>query len=296
MVSILIPIYNYCVTELLHALKLELDTIDCKYEILCCEDGSNRCVEENAKIISEIDHATHIISERNIGRIATRQKLAHLSKYDHLVFLDADVLPLNNHLISTYLKYFPNQYDAVYGGYYYSETKPNSNLTLRWRYGKNYEQVDAHVRNKKPYKIVISGNFLIKKQLFLDINSKIKSAGYGYDNYFGALLKTKKSSVLHINNHVLHNGLDTNAVYLKKIEKSVETIFELHYKFSQFTTDITLLEVFKNIDKLGISKLIAWMFTILKSSLKKQLLGSSPNLKLLQFYKLGYLCVLTKSR
>ena len=64
------------------------------------------------------------------------------------------------------------------------QTKTNM---LRWSYGKTHEQIPAKERNKKPYKVIISANFMIKKPIFIAINSQIEQKGYGFDNFFCSL-------------------------------------------------------------------------------------------------------------
>ena len=292
MISIVIPTYNYNITALLEALNTQLEVLKTPYEVICYEDGSTKYIEANRTITSKITHAKHVISKENKGRISTRQLLANTATYDWLLFLDADIVPKNTDFLQQYINCLQTDYDAIYGGYFYTITPPQKAFSLRWKYGKTYEQVSAEIRNKNRYKIVISGNFLIKKSVFLDINSKIDNDGYGYDNYFGALMKLHNTKVFHINNEAIHKGLDTNNVFLNKVEKAVETVAELYQKHTNLTTENTLLEVYKKFKANGLSKPVQWIFKRCKLGLTKQLLSSKPNLSLLQFYKLGYLCTL----
>ncbi|WP_400077647.1 glycosyltransferase family 2 protein [Winogradskyella sp. R77965] len=296
MLSILIPTYNYNVTELLNTLKAELGSIAPNYEVICYEDGSSKYLEENKTIIQSITNAKHIISADNKGRITTRQSLAENAKYNWLLFLDSDVIPEKVNFLKDYLKFLNHNYDVIYGGFTYDSKKPNKQFTLRWKYGKKYEHVNADVRNKTPYKIVISGNFLVKKRTFLDINSRIENDGYGYDNYMGALMKANNIKVFHINNNVIHKGLDTNSIFLTKVNQAVETIFEINQKHSNIITDNSLLELYKKIKSFGLKGLILFIFKISKTSIKRQLLSGNPNLTFLQFYKLGYLCSITSGK
>lgn len=292
MISIAIPIYNYNITSLLEVLKMQLSQLKIPYEIICYEDASTKYIEENRAAIAKIANAKHLISKTNNGRITTRQLLAKNTDYDWLLFLDADVIPKNDNFLQRYKAYLDSSYDAIYGGYYYHQTKPKKEYSLRWHYGKTYEQVSAKICNTSPYKIMISGNFMIKKSVFLNINNKIESDGYGYDNYFGLLMKLNNIKVFHINNEVFHNGLDTNPVFLNKVEKAVETLAQLYKKYPDFTTENTLLELYKKLKNIGLTKPTEWFFKQYKSAIRRQLLSPKPNLKLLQFYKLGYLCTL----
>jgi len=295
-ISILIPTYNYNVTALFKALRAELETLNTKYEVICYEDGSSKFVEANGEIIKTITHSKHIISKINKGRLSTRQSLAEMAKYDWLLFLDSDVIPNEPNFLRNYIDYTKRNYQGIYGGCSYVLKKPKKQFILRWKYGKNYEQVDSKIRNKSPFKILVSANFLIRKTIFLDINSNIKKESYGYDNFAAALMKSRDIKVLHINNNVIHKGLDTNAVFLDKTEKAVRTILEFNNTNRNTTTENSLLELYRKLNSFRLSKIVAFVFKLSKKTIKKQLLGSNPNLTLFQFYKLGYLCSLTSSR
>lgn len=296
MLSVLIPTYNHLVSNLLVALDKMLCTEDFEYEILCLEDGSNLYVEENEATCKTINKATHYISKKNKGRITSRLFLAQHAKYDLLLFLDADVETISELFIKSYSQYFKQEYKAIYGGYTYSHNPPESDYILRWKYGKKYEAINASIRNKMPYKVVISGNFMIDKQIFLDINSQINSDGYGYDNVFGAVMKVKHIKVLHIDNNVLHLGLDKNPIFLRKTENAVTTLHSLYLKNKKKATENSLLELYKRLKGFGLDKLITILYKSLKNSIRKHLLGKSPNMLLFQFYKLGYLCSLSTNK
>src|SRR5690606_31396450 len=140
------------------------------------------------------------------------------------------------------------------------------------------------------YKIVISANFLIKKALFLSVNSQIDSKGYGYDNYFGAILKAKNSTVLHIDNEVFHLGIEDNSIYLNKIKQAVETLQHLHKTSKIADSDNDLLELFKTLKKYRLHYIFGLFFNWFQKSLEKQLTGDHPSITLLQLYKLSYFC------
>ncbi len=269
-----------------------MDLIDIDVEILCMEDGSEEFLEENSHCCAQTQSAVHSIAQTNQGRISTRKALANKAKYSWLLFLDADVELENNLFLKAYLPYLDGKYDAVYGGCSYQDTKPNQNELLRWTYGKTYEDISAERRNKLPYKHIVSANFLIKKTVFLELSSQINSEGYGYDILFGSLMKAAKTKVLHIDNAVIHKGLDDNETFLDKVEKAVETAFKLQETGAVPYASSTLLNSYKRLKSYGLAPFIGIVFKALKKPLKRQLLSKAPNVKLLQFYKLGYLCAL----
>lgn len=291
MLSVLIPVYNFQYVRLVETIHKQLMLSAIAFEIICLDDASELFTSENNRI-SKLSHTTYNILPTNLGRIATRQQLANSAKYDWLLFLDADVLPKSEEFIQNYLNGLNTDVDAIYGGFAYHDEAPKSQYSLRWKYGKTKEEVSALIRNKAPYKIVISANFLIKKAVFLSINSQIDSKGYGYDNYFGAILKAQNRTVLHIDNEVYHLGIEDNATYLNKIKQAVETLHLLH-KTSKITdSDNDLLGLFKTLKKYRLHYIFGLFLKWFQKSFEKQLIGDHPSITLLQFYKLSYICYL----
>lgn len=292
MISILIPTYNYNLKELLIVLNQLLKEVETPYKIICYEDGSESFIDENRDIIKKVPHAKHIISKENKGRITSRQILAKLATYDWILFIDADMIPRKNTYILNYLNYIKSDFDAVYGGYYYAPDTFENKFSLRWLYGKKYEEVVAKKRNRMPYKVILSGNFLIKRKIFIDINSLIDNDGYGYDNYLGAIMKLKKTKVFHIDNNTIHEGLETNSHFLKKVEEAVENLNKIHDDYPYLITENTLLETYRKTKRYKLTYVIKWFFVSFRLAIIKNLKSDKPNLILLQLYKLGYFCFL----
>ena len=290
MLSVLIPVYNYDIRLLVRTVHEQLLASQITFEIICLDDASKSGFSTINSEINTLAHVAYHSSSKNSGRVATRQALAKQAKYDWLLFLDADVIPKSETFITDYLSYTNSNYEAVYGGFIYTDETPKAEHLLRWTYGKSNEQVVASKRNKTPYRIVISANFMIKKQLFLDINSEITQRGYGYDNYFGALLKTKKSAVFHTDNEVYHQGLESNESYLNKIEQSVDTLLKLDAEHHINATENRLLETFKTLKQWKLNYVFSWTYKAFKNRFKSNLLGKHPRLWVLQCYKLSYIC------
>ncbi|TXE10521.1 glycosyltransferase [Gelidibacter salicanalis] len=295
MLSILIPVYNYNVVSLVEHLHRQAMELQISFEILVHDDGSDATFNTINQNISHLSDCQLIETPFNRGRAELRQQLANLAQYDLLLFLDADVMPRSVTFLQNYLNSITENQDAVYGGFAYQNTIPAPDASLRWRYGTAKEQVDARIRNQKPYKIVISGNFLIKKSVFLTLNAQMTGFQYGYDNYFGALLKAGDFKVSHINNEVYHLGLDSNSDYLKKVEASVETLLELYQTEAIIKSDNTLLKTFKGLKKFKSHRFLAFVFKYRKTQLTAHLLSVDPSINKLQFYKLGYMCALDQN-
>ena len=89
MLSILIPIYNYDVTQLVTQLHQQATATHQPFEIITIEDGSVKHIAEN-DLLRDLPNVTHIVREKNIGRSAIRNQLADMAQYDYLLFIDCD--------------------------------------------------------------------------------------------------------------------------------------------------------------------------------------------------------------
>ncbi|SFD17665.1 glycosyltransferase [Algibacter pectinivorans] len=290
MLSILIPVYNYSISSLVEDIHKQATNAKINFEIICIEDGSTKFVDINKAFVDSLDHTSIIYSNKNNGRTKSRQILSEHSNFNWLLFLDADVMPKSDKFIVKHLENINSNYEAIYGGFAYKNIKPQKNKTLRYNFGKNFEEVNAKKRNLNPYQIVISANFLIKKSIFSKINSQIKIKSYGLDVFFGGLLKEYKVNVLHINNEVYHFGIEDNKVYLNKVKEFISVLLKLYNDRMFFEHSNKLLSVFINLKKYKLNYFISLFYQMFNKVMERNLLGSKPNMFILQLYKLSYIC------
>lgn len=286
----MIPVYNYNVVTLVTTIHTQLQLCNIPFEIIVLDDASSSEVTHKNDSILNLEFTTYVKSKDNLGRTKARQFLAKKSNYEWLLFLDADVEPKSELFISNYLEYINSKYEAVYGGFTYHKTAPESNYMLRWTYGKTHEQLSATERNKRPYKVVISANFMIKKAVFIDVNSQIEQKGYGFDNFFAALLKMKNVKVFHIDNEVYHLGIETSEAYLRKKEKAAETLLILHRNNRIESHQNDLLRVFIILKRYKLNRIFSIVYKRFKNPLKNNLFSNQPSMKLLQLYRISYMC------
>ncbi len=291
MLSILIPTYNRNIFTLVKALHAQATAIKIIFEIICIDDGSESELNVKNEKINNFKNCTFITNKQNIGRTATRKLLAQRANYKWLLFLDSDVIPKNPNFLKQYIVATSNEYKAVFGGFAYKpQTKPHS---LRYIFGKKREEIHASTRNKKPYKIIISANFIILKSFFLKTITISEKNSYGLDYQFGALLKENKTPILHINNEVYHLGLDSNPIFLAKTENAIKTISNLYKSQLIKTHDISILKTYLRIKPFFLNHAMVIFFNLFQHLIKKNLLGRSPNLFLFDVYRLGYFCKIT---
>jgi glycosyltransferase involved in cell wall biosynthesis len=289
MISILIPTYNYNVYPLVT--ELHKQCLDCgiEFEILCLDDASDCYLTENQKI-NNLSNCQLFISDKNSGRTTSRNKLANKAFFKWVLFLDADVIPVDSNFIRTYISYINSKYQVVVGGYRYQDIQPKSEIKFRHKYGKKREEKTAIERNSDPYKYIFSGNLLIQKEAFLSTNYPHKDAHYGMDIYFSYQLFINKIKTLHIENPIYHLGLETNEIFFKKSLKAVESRKKFLIDCDQIEQTSPLIKHYKTIKKYRLLPIAFLFFEITKPVLKKRILNKNPSLFCFDIYRLGYLC------
>lgn len=291
MLSILIPTYNYAILALVKNVHQQCLEAQIPFEIICLDDQSDNDYQIENLIISTLPNCIYNVNQTNVGRTRTRQRLAEQAKYDWLLFLDADVIPVTSAFIQHYIDAIqPNT--VIFGGYQYEKESTDATKILRYRYGKEREEKYASERNKNPYTYVFSGNMLVPKSIFLNFNYQANEKNYGMDIYFGYQLYQQHISVLHLDNPILHLGLETNEVYFQKALQGVESRkkYLLHEKGVDQMNP--LVQAYAKLKKLGLTKLVAVGFKIVAPFLKKNILSTNPKLVYFDIYRLGYLCSL----
>jgi len=292
MLSILIPTYNYRITSLVHDLYQQAMEMYVDFEILVMEDGSRLFVEEN-KLINDLEFCRHIVLTENIGRSAIRNKLADEAKYDHLLFLDCDAEVCSLHFVEKYVS-FCKEECVVIGGTAYDEHENDPQYSLRLAYGRQREARTALERSQEnTYHNFATFNFLISKKLFNKVRFDESIRGYGHeDTLFGHQIHELSCRFTHIENPLIHKGLDNNKTFLHKTEEGVRNLYLLYKteRYPYLVNESKLLNSYVRIYKTGLTRLFATAFRILKPLLKTCLSKPSPSLRLYDIYKLLFLC------
>ena len=167
MISILIPVYNFTIVDLVKNLHQQASSAGIVFEIICIDDKSEDTYRHNNNYIRCMPHVKYEELSKNIGRSRIRNLLAKQACYEQLLFLDCDSSILQDNFIQQYLDHAKS--DAiVYGGRNYEKKAPeNKDYFFRWYYGVKRETTSAFTRKKHPYRSFMTNNFLIPKEVFL---------------------------------------------------------------------------------------------------------------------------------
>ena len=298
MLSILIPTYNYNITHLVNELHRQAMNTYVDFEILVMEDGSTQFVDEN-KAVADLKYCKYTILTKNIGRSAIRNRLADDARFNHLLFLDRDSEVIMPHFIEKYIA-FCKENSVVVGGTAYDTGNKNPKYSLRLKYGRLREAKSALEREKDGlYSHFSAFNFLISKSTFNQIRFDEDIQGYGHeDTLFGHKIAELKCIMHHIDNPLLHRGLDENDIFIRKTEESTRNLYILYLtgKYPSLEKQSKLLFKFNQFKKKNFVCVLAALFTALQPVLMSNLTSSAPSLRLYDLYKLLFLAKISRSK
>ncbi len=293
MLSILIPTYNYPIYALVSDLKKQCDVCQISYEIISFDDGSENFHAENNRI-NALEFCSYKVLENNIGRSKIRNLLAKASRFDHLLFLDADVMPVNSNFIQLYLDKLTSN-AVISGGLCYQEEKPADNLLLRWCYGSERETMPLSERKKLPYQSLLASNFMAPKSLFnlVKFDESIPDLRRE-DTLFSYQVMLHRIPILHIENRVYHLGLDSFEIAIRKEKESLQG---LHYLLKNGLLPYSYLKMsrlFETLKKLHLTGLVGSIHNASEKLFLRNLSSTKPSLLLFDLFRIGYLCAHAK--
>lgn len=285
--SILIPTHNYDCSRLVYDLETQLSDDD---EIIV----GNDCSTDKSIVakLNEIGNSgksrlyTPSENQHPLGRAAIRNALAREAKGEWLLFIDADAEVRSKTFIEDYLsatKIAP----VICGGTGNLPECPSPECRLRYDYEVEAEKrLTVERRREFPYAQLTTFNFLIRRDIFLSIEFDEKIREYGYeDTCFGFELKERGIAIHHIDNKLIHLGIEPSTVYLAKIETALRSLAKLE---PEQRRQIRLSAFAMKLERYCLLGLVRCVFRLTKKLLRANLLGKHPNQKLFTFYKLGY--------
>lgn len=294
MLSICIPVYNFDVRKLVYDLHRQANESLPDFEILLVDDHSDESYRRQNNELRLPEKVNYTELKENIGRSKIRNLLAEKAQFKNILFLDCDVEIIRGDFLSSYYRQTEQGEKVICGGHVYRESPPEPQKYLHWYYGTKREVKTAGERQKAPNDSFMTANFLISKELFGKIRFDERISGYGHeDTLLGYELDKLGIKTKHIDNPVLHAGLDTAAQFLEKTRESMRNLLKL-YQFRGFDKKIIhkikALRAFHTAVKLGMHIIIAKLFSVSRQKMENNLMGPRPLILILDLYKLGVLC------
>jgi glycosyltransferase involved in cell wall biosynthesis len=295
-ISILIPVNDFDIVALIHSMKDGMSKVPEYCEILIGDDGSSEEYRKKYQSVAA-SHIRIISSEKNIGRASIRNRLIQEAIGDFLLFMDADAMirgTAQMYLLK-WLDYL-NSGRVLCGGVLYQESPPGDpDKFLRWKYGRKKEQQKASDRNKHPHESFSTFNVLIDKSIFSKFRFYEELKQYGHeDTLFSYQLKKAGIDILHIDNGLVHEGLETNKGFLTKTKSSIENLSKLYDNVTDkktFTSTVRILRHFRLLKFFHFTRIFAGLFIRFRERMEIRLDSSKVSLLLFRFYKLSMFCV-----
>jgi len=295
MISVLIPVYNYRIQSLVENLCLQFENIECNWEILLSDDASNMKFRiQNSEFINTINNPQVKLfqQEINLGNAANRNYLITQASYVWLLFLDADVIPVNNDFISVYVKKMQStKQEIISGNIIYSNKNTLAHL-LRWKYGKEKEEIAFEIRKSNSILNLRGANFAIIKELACKINFPILKENYGFvDTRF--FLQFEENQVFVIENPVYHLGIEENSVFMIKTKKAMVNALFLLNNNDELSLQISIISNYKKVR--FFKGFLAKIYLRFHAYLEKNLESEKSYIFIFQIYKILYLSYLDVS-
>lgn len=293
MLSVLIPVYNFDIRHFVYELHKQLVESGKEHEIIIADDASSLHFKVLLAEIECLPYVKVILLEKNFGRAKIRNFLANQAQYANLLFVDCDSAIPGNDYVTQYLSHCPVD-GVICGGRIYSENPPDNQLLfLRWLCGTKREVFPPSKRNENPYKSFMSNNFLITAEIFQMVGFDENIIGYGHeDTLFGIQLYRKKIPIFHINNPLIHIGLEENIAYLEKTMQGITNLVKL-YKNPEMNPSIiqyvTLAQRYHQLNKYGFTVLLSLIYPLFSKIIQRNLLSAKPRLWLFDIFKLYHL-------
>ena len=182
------------------------------------------------------------------------------------------------------------------GGRVYRE-QVAAEYSLLSTYGKAKERNTA--ANEKAAKPFTSSNFLISKSIFQQVRFDENIKGYGHeDTIFGIRLQRLGIPVQHIDNPVVHVGIEDNPTFLQKTQHALSNLRALYQsgRYPELPGVSKVLSCSLSLEKLHLDGFAARLYRLLDKPMRRNLLSPDPSLRVFDLYKLLYLCHLSREK
>jgi glycosyltransferase involved in cell wall biosynthesis len=289
--SILIPVFNREVAPLVHALLAQLLDWPGPTEIRLLDDGSAGEFRKQNQPLGTLLGVVYQELPANVGRAAIRNQLAANAQYEWVLLLDNDSLLPDAQFLARYAQAQAAEHSALFvGGTTYEATPPaDPTLRLRWLYGRAREMRRAAVRQRDPGGQLSINNAVLPKSLLQKYPLDERLSGYGHeDTKFGLELSRAGVPVCHLDNPVLHDGLEPAAVFVAKSQQAVRNLAQV-LRTDGLGATTRLVQAAERLRRAGLAGVARAALGAAEPTLRRNLLGHSPSLRALDALKLLWL-------
>jgi len=291
LLSILIPAYNHDLTDLVKGLRLQASELKVPYEILIIDDNSAEGFRSRNLALTVMSHVRYLQLEENVGRSRIRNMLAGKARFESLLFIDADARIMAEDYLSRYFGMLGTERVICGGTAYLPDLPGDAAYHLRWYYGRKREERSARERSKDPCRAFSSFQFLATRKILEQVPFDNDLKAYGHeDTVFGLALEQQGIPVLHIDNSLVHDGLEPTDEFLDKTRQGLRNLKFLveqgHY--SGLEQGVRILKNYYFFSRFGLHPCLKWLYGKGSVWMNKNLKRRKPRLWILDLYKLCY--------
>lgn len=289
MISVCIPVYNYCVVPLATALAAQAKSLDCEVELVFVDDASSAAWREKNAPLEEMGRYVQL--EENIGRARIRNLFLQYTAGDYLLFLDNDSV-IRDGFLSRYASWVDRQPSVVVGGRVYDRKSDSPDRHLRYLYGVQAESHDAAFRSQQPYRSFMTNNFMVARSVFDQVRFDERLSLYGHeDTLFGYRLSQAGIPIVHIDNPVVNGDVETNDDFLRKTDEAIQNLVLLMQSMHDdqgFIRSVRLLDTWQRLANIHMEGLVLAIYKVMRQPLLSHFrAGNAISLAQFNFYKLG---------
>ena len=295
MLSILIPAYNHDLTDLVKGLWNQAFVLEIPHEILIIYDNSAAGFRSRNRALTSMSHVRYLQLEENVCRSRIRNMLAGKARYESLLFIDADARIMAADYLSRYIGMLGTERVICGGTAYLPDMPGDVAYLLRWYYGRKREERSARERSKDPCRAFSSFQFLATRRILEQVPFDNDLKAYGHeDTVLGLALEQQGIPVLHIDNTLIHDGLEPADEFLDKTRQGLRNLKFLmdQGSYSGLEQGVRILKKYYFVGKIGLHPGLKWLYGAGSVWMNKNLKRRKPRLWILDLYKLCYFAAL----